>query len=488
MVKDYQHLYYIKTKRTFTPIKRFSWALVPVIALGGLFWPKIGLLMIPIMLTIILLSLFRGKYWCGNVCPHGSLFDNLLLPWTRSGTIPAILKAKWLQIGFFAFFMAMFALRILRVAGSWGTLSFYDKLGFVLALNYLIPTILGVILALGVSSRAWCSICPMGMMQQIVYKVGTLTRLNQRTDHKLSLTQAAKCHKCAKCARVCPMQLTPYREADDQGILHADACIRCGTCVAHCPAGVLSIQPVQRLKSISIQPPLQRTRFSAELVAKTAIAPDTYEFTFHSPQLRTTAYRPGQFILVQLLPESEMFRAYSVSGYDAPLGQLQITVKLLADGLGSEIIRREFTVGQSYILEGPMGDELIVDSQAKRLLLVAGGIGITPFLPIVEDLLQNGSSSEITLVQGAAQPEELYYHQHFAALAASHPNLTYLPVAENSTPHWTGARGTVIDVLEDVPLPDSTVYICGSAGMVRALNRHLSARGVNPEQIFAESA
>ncbi|MDD2630217.1 MAG: 4Fe-4S binding protein, partial [Limnochordia bacterium] len=55
--------------------QQVTWLLMPIIALGGLYYHKLGLLLLPIMLTLIVLGVFRGKYWCGKLCPHGSLFD-----------------------------------------------------------------------------------------------------------------------------------------------------------------------------------------------------------------------------------------------------------------------------------------------------------------------------------------------------------------------------------------------------------------------------
>jgi NAD(P)H-flavin reductase/NAD-dependent dihydropyrimidine dehydrogenase PreA subunit len=487
-VKQYQHLFFIKTNRTFSSLKRFSWTLVPVIAVGGLFWPKLGLLMVPIMLTIIVMSMLRGKYWCGNVCPHGSLFDNLLLPFTRNKAIPRLLQSNFLKIGFFAFFMVMFALRVSRVIGSWGTLSFYDKLGFVLALNYLIPTILGVTLALTVSSRAWCSICPMGMMQQIMYKVGKLTRLTRFTDRKIALTQPEQCHKCAKCARVCPMQLTPYQEADHHGVLHAEACIRCGTCVAHCPAGILSVEHVRDLAAAPLTVPAQRQAIEAVLISNEEIALHTRELFFQAEKLKKFNFQPGQFVLIRLFEHLEMFRAYSISGFDGDRGILRVTVKLIENGFGSEIIRNEFSIGKKFLLEGPMGEELIVDKTARKVVLIGGGIGITPFLPIVDELLESSPPPAITLIHGAAKPDELYYHEYFQRLTLQDSSFTYLPVVEAGGEAWAGSVGTVITALEEVDLSDSNVYICGSGGMVKALRGALARHGLPEEQVFAESA
>jgi polyferredoxin len=160
-------LNYQKTNRVFTKFKNYSWIMVPLIAIGGMYIPKLGLLLIPIMLTLIVLGFLKGKYWCGNLCPHGSLFDKFLLPLSPNGKIPSFLTSKYTKAAFFIFYMVMFSSRLLKAFASWGSMTFLDRLGFVFAANYLIPTIVGISLALFVNPRSWCAFCPMGTMEQL---------------------------------------------------------------------------------------------------------------------------------------------------------------------------------------------------------------------------------------------------------------------------------------------------------------------------------
>lgn len=232
---------YSKVNRTYTTVKRFSWLLVPVIALGGLVWPKLGLLLVPIMLSLMILGFFRGKYWCGNICPHASLFDHVLLPFAPMGKIPRLFRSNWFKYAFFGFFMVMFSLRVRGAVAHWGTYDFWDKLGLVFALNYLMPTVIGVAFALLINPRTWCTFCPMGMMQEVMYWVGKVTKLNKATDQKVNISDESKCKECGRCSMVCPLQLEPYKDWDDNGEFSNSACIRCSVCVQNCPLTLLSM-------------------------------------------------------------------------------------------------------------------------------------------------------------------------------------------------------------------------------------------------------
>ncbi len=61
------------------------------------------------------------------------------------------------------------------------------------------------------------------------------------TDEKVTISDKNQCHKCGKCARVCPMQLSPYENFNENNQFEDINCLKCSTCVAHCPAQILTI-------------------------------------------------------------------------------------------------------------------------------------------------------------------------------------------------------------------------------------------------------
>ncbi len=232
---------YINTNRIFTPIRKYAWLFLFLVAFGGLWYPKLGLLIIPVMLTLGVLGFFKGKYWCGNLCPHGSLFDRFIMPVSRNKKIPAFFRSRAMVVLAFSWFMYMLTQRLILVFGLWGATPFWDRLGYIFVMNYLMVTIVGTILAVLISTRTWCSFCPMGTFQILSYKLGKLMGVNKKTDKKVTVCSIEKCHTCGKCARVCPMQLNPYLEFTENNQLDHEMCIRCSTCVENCPAGILTL-------------------------------------------------------------------------------------------------------------------------------------------------------------------------------------------------------------------------------------------------------
>ena len=114
--------YYIKTNRTFTGLRKYGWMLTVLIAIGGLWQPKLGLFVVPIMIGLTISGFLNGRFWCGKICPHGSLFDKVFLPISQNKKIPRFLKSKPMTIGFFIFFMFNFSSKIINIFNSWDPL------------------------------------------------------------------------------------------------------------------------------------------------------------------------------------------------------------------------------------------------------------------------------------------------------------------------------------------------------------------------------
>jgi len=231
---------YLKTKRMLTPLRKFAWIFTLLVGIGGLFYPKLGLLVIPVMLSLTLMAFFRGRYWCGNFCPHGSLFD-ALLPLSKNQKIPEFLKSKIFITAVFIFFAYNLSRKLISTFSTLGTASFWDRLGFVFVTTYLMVIVAGSVLSSFISSRTWCSFCPMGVIQTFSYKLGKLLGITPKTDVKVTLSGSEECLHCGKCARVCPMQLEPYLSFSHTNQFMDPACIKCAVCAVNCPAGVLQL-------------------------------------------------------------------------------------------------------------------------------------------------------------------------------------------------------------------------------------------------------
>lgn len=233
--------YYIKTSRSFSLVKRYAWFLTLLVGVGGQFFPLLGLLVPFIMAALVGMSLFKGKYWCGNYCPHGSFFDNLLQPISRQVKIPGVLSSRLVVAAVLLFFMYNLTNRFIHIYGTMDAGQLYERIGFVFSSTYLVVLLIGGLLAVAINPRTWCQFCPMGTMQEIFYKLGKALGLAGKYDEKVTVKHPELCRSCGKCARVCPVQLEPHRNFSQDYQFEDERCIRCYTCVKNCPPGIIEL-------------------------------------------------------------------------------------------------------------------------------------------------------------------------------------------------------------------------------------------------------
>lgn len=484
--------FYIKTNRIFTPLRKWSWLFILVVAFGGLWYPKLGLLMIPVMIALPVMGFAKGNYWCGNICPHGSLFDRFIFKIGSNKGIPSWAKSKITITLAFAWFMFMLGQRLMKVFAIWGTTAFIDKLGYIFVINYFMVTILGTTLALLISPRTWCNFCPMSTVQKLFYKLGKTLGLNKSSDRKVTVAHPDMCHSCGKCSRVCPMQLKPYLEFSDKNQFDNEVCIRCSTCVENCPANILSLDNEEKALAISASTNLDgyenRRYIKGKVVEIKDMGNDIKEFNINFIEPKKVEYKAGQFILIKIQDVPEMYRAYSISTEGNDGTGVRITVKKVPDGYGTDMIFSNVKEGDIVTLQGPMGRELIVDKSAKEAIFVAGGIGITPFVPMVEDVVKNDNTLEkVTLIYGVNKENEFLYDEFFTEMAKTSGKFEYVKVVAFDE-KWQGKKGFVTDVLKDMDLSNTKIYMCGPLPMTNATLKVLDKMGVAQDNIYYESA
>ena len=231
-----------KKKKTFhrhfaTPGLNLYWIIIAYLIVGG-FFPFVGLIAIICMIGPVLTSVWRGRYWCGHVCPRGNMYDRLLSRFSPHRPIPKFVRTFGFRLFMVLFIFTMFGIQLSQARWSEGGMALWNDIGRVFWIIILITTVVGVTLSFIYAPRTWCSFCPMGTLSAWV------------APKKQPLPKAFTCihvdsscqMKCKSCARVCPMQLTPYdSRGQESGYLHLD-CLKCGKCTLACPTKIMSLK------------------------------------------------------------------------------------------------------------------------------------------------------------------------------------------------------------------------------------------------------
>ncbi|HEY7827129.1 MAG TPA: ferredoxin reductase family protein [Candidatus Limnocylindrales bacterium] len=195
------------------------------------------------------------------------------------------------------------------------------------------------------------------------------------------------------------------------------------------------------------------------------------------------AIRAGQFVIVRFLVRDGWWRGHPFSISAAPNGRwLRLTIKEFG---GDTMSMASLAIGTRVYLEGPYG--LLTGAQRvrRRVLLIAGGIGITPLRALFEEL--PAGPGDLTLVYRASRPADIVFRDELDHLARARGAVVHYLIGAR------GSRAMPADPLTPAALgqlvPDlrqREIYLCGPTPMMEAVRDGLRASGLPRGQIHFE--
>lgn len=210
------------------------------------------------------------------------------------------------------------------------------------------------------------------------------------------------------------------------------------------------------------------------------------------------AFKAGQYLTFSLdVPQSErpVIRCYSLS--DAPADTYRITVKRVGKGLASTHLTVALEEGDTVRARGPQGQFVLDPGDRGPRVFLAGGIGITPLLSMLNDLAARGGDGKpLILYLGVRNGREHPFKAHLESLAGEHDWFD-LHVAY-SRPDESDREGVdyrhrgrvTTELLKQTLAPSDdpqSFYVCGPAAMMDALVSGLEAAGVPRSRIRLEA-
>ncbi|MCW5773845.1 MAG: oxidoreductase, partial [Rhodospirillaceae bacterium] len=107
---------------------------------------------------------------------------------------------------------------------------------------------------------------------------------------------------------------------------------------------------------------------------------------------------------------------------------LEFHIRLVPGGAVTPYVAEKLRPGETVRVVGPYGNAFYRSRHTGPILALAGGSGLAPIKSTVEEALATGARQPIHLYFGVRAERDLYLLDHFAALAARHPNLKFVPV------------------------------------------------------------
>ncbi len=214
-------------------------------------------------------------------------------------------------------------------------------------------------------------------------------------------------------------------------------------------------------------------------------------------------FKPGQYLTFELeIPgqKKKTIRCYSLSDAVNP-DHYRVTIKRCPPskpehpvGLASNFFHDHIHEGTILDVKAPGGHFYLDTAKEFPVVLISGGVGITPCLSMLNELLALGSKREIWWFYGVRHGGEHIMREHVAALAAKHDNIRLHVCYSNPTEQdrlgvdYQHAGRVSVDLFRQL-LPSSNYdfFMCGPGPMMESVTKGLAAWGVPDDRVHFEA-
>jgi predicted ferric reductase len=231
-----------------------------------------------------------------------------------------------------------------------------------------------------------------------------------------------------------------------------------------------------------ITPLRQAVRHRMRVLSVHPEGPDMVSVVIGGQHLEELAAESGQFFRFRFLCRGLWWASspYSLSAGPRP-DRLRITVKALGDH--SRALARVHP-GTPVFAEGPYGAVTAAVRRRRKVLLIGGGIGITPLRALFETI--PADPGDLTLVYRASSDADIVFRDELAALARQRGAHVRFAVGRRAELGYDPLSAASLAL--NVPdLAHHDVYVCGPTGMTTAVIDALRSAGVGRRQIHHES-
>ncbi len=224
-----------------------------------------------------------------------------------------------------------------------------------------------------------------------------------------------------------------------------------------------------------------KIKATVEEVVKHTGSVVSYRFV---PQGRVPKFHAGQFLHLALdeyypdrqWPESRVFSIASSPSERAK--ELAVTISVKGRYTGR--IFNTLEEGSECWLKLPYGEFLFPSD--RRLILIAGGVGITPYLSLLKQMLEEKSGQTVTLCYGVRSAEHYLFGELLGRCEAELPNFGKTVYCEDGS--LPGNRGTLDIAAIHAAAPEGSLfYLSGPPAMIDTFKNRLRDLGVESERI-----
>lgn len=227
--------------------------------------------------------------------------------------------------------------------------------------------------------------------------------------------------------------------------------------------------------------------FSARIVRIRQATPTikTFEFEVGDHGFK---YLPGQWVEVSVVIDGDIKTGgYSITTSPTQQGVVGLAIKTSSRHPVTRWLH-EAREGDTVDITRGQGPFVFLPDMGEDIVLIGGGVGVTPLLSIFRYVRDASPETHATLYYSVSHPDEILFREELEQAARRHNNLSLEITVTQPCADWKGQTGRInkhkLSALNAAP--ETLFYLCGPAGMVDDMEKLLRELGVPPNRVIFE--
>ena len=211
----------------------------------------------------------------------------------------------------------------------------------------------------------------------------------------------------------------------------------------------------------------------------------------------TFSFWPGQWVDLYIADPTEgpngIIGGFSITSSPLHRDYIDLAIKRIPEGRASVHVHDRAEVGDPVMIDGGYGTFYYREGMGNRLVLIAGGIGITPLISMIRFIDEAQLDVDLTLIYSAKRPSEWVFFEELQATAARNPHIRcHFTVTAPEPEPWAGPIGRidrdwVASLLSGGETAADRLYdVCGPRGFAEDMEVILGALGADRSRIRQE--
>jgi ferredoxin-NADP reductase len=203
-------------------------------------------------------------------------------------------------------------------------------------------------------------------------------------------------------------------------------------------------------------------------------------------------FLPGQFLNVAFwIGGAKMNRSYSISSSPNEREHVDLTIRREPRGAVSRHLHDLLRVGDLFEIDGPVGKFTFTGTEADSIVLLSGGVGITPLMSISRYLTERSWPGDIYFVYTCRTPADFIFADKFPELQRRNPRLhVAVTVSQPEGTDWKGASGRITKEWLTQTVPDLAArrtQLCGPPPMMDSMKAMFTELGISQDHLKTET-